>query len=124
MKRSWMCLMSVVAMGAALCAPAQDMNAVKKSMLDRKAAVERVLGSKAVGENNTGFLQAVGKVADADAAVVAAENADRKAVYAAIAAKNGTAVAVVGQQRAAAIAAIARTGTMLQGKDGAWAEKK
>ena len=103
---------------------AQGLAAVKKSMLDRKPALEQLLATKTVGENKAGFLEAVGKVAEADAQTLAAENTDRKLVYTAIAAKNGTDVVKVGQVRAEEIAARAKPGTMLQSKDGKWAEKK
>jgi len=57
------------------------------------------LAGKTVGENNAGFLQAIGTAADADKTVIEAENTDRKAVYAAIAAKNGTDAAVAAAAR-------------------------
>lgn len=97
---------------------------VKKRLQDRKPAVEQLLAGKAVGENNGGFLEAIGSLADADAKTVGAENADRATIYAAIAAKNGTDVAKVGQLRAVKLAARAKPGAMLQGRDGKWEEKK
>ncbi|MEI8241631.1 MAG: DUF1318 domain-containing protein [bacterium] len=119
-----MMLVAVTFLGLALAAQAQGLDAVKQSMLARKPAVAQLLASKTVGENRDGLLEATAKVADADAKTVAAENADRKAVYAAIAAKNGTDVAKVGQLRAAEIAARAEAGTLIQGRDGTWAGKK
>ena len=124
MKRNWMWMAMAAVVGLALCAPAQDLAAVKQRMLDRKPAVDKLLAAKTVGENRAGCLEAVGKVTDADAKVVEAENADRKTVYAAIAAKNGTSPAPVAQQRAAQISEKAKPGTMLQSADGKWAEKQ
>lgn len=124
MKRKAMMLMAVAFLGLALAAQAQNLDAVKKSMLDRKAAVEQLLAGKTVGENSAGLLEAVGTIDAAAAKTVEAENADRKTVYAAIAAKNGTDVAKVGKLRASEIAAKAKAGTMLQGADGKWIEKK
>ncbi len=124
MKRNWMVTAMVAFLALVGGVQAQGLDAVKKSMLDRKPAVEQLLAAKTVGENNTGLLEAVGKVSDADAQTVAAENVDRKTVYAAIAAKNGTDVTKVGQLRAVDIAAKAKTGTLLKGKDGKWTEKK
>jgi uncharacterized protein YdbL (DUF1318 family) len=119
-----MVLAALTFLGLALAAQAQGLDAVKQSMLARKPAVAQLLAGKTVGENRDGLLEAIGKVSDADAKVIAAENADRKTVYAAIAAKNGTDVVRVGQLRAAEIAARAEAGTLIQGRDGAWAGKK
>ena len=124
MKRNWMVMAMAAFLAMAWGVQAQGLDAVKKSMLERKPALEQLLAAKTVGENNAGFLEAVGKVADADVKTVAAENADRKTVYAAIAARNGTDVVKVGQLRASEIATKAKAGTMLQGKDGKWSEKK
>ena len=124
MRRNLMGLAVAALVSIAFCAQAQKLDAVKQSMLDRKASVDRALAAKTVGENSAGLLQVIGNAADADKKVVEAENADRKVVYAAIAAKNGTDVALVGQHRAAAIAEKAKAGTMIQSKDGKWIEKK
>jgi uncharacterized protein YdbL (DUF1318 family) len=71
-----------------------------------------------------GCLEALAALAPADAKTVAEENADRQAVYAAIAAKNGAAAEAVAQQRAETIARTAPAGTMVQAPDGKWTEKK
>lgn len=124
MKRTLFALAIGIVLAMTCNVQAQGLDAVKKSMLDRKPAVEQLLAARTVGENHAGFLEAIGKLAEADAKTVQAENADRKTVYAAIAAKNGTDVVKVGQMRAAEIAAKAKSGTMLQTADGKWAEKK
>ena len=124
MKRSWLAMAVGMCLSVACMAQAQGMEAVKKNMLERKPAVEQLLAARTVGENSAGFLEAIGKLAEADAKTVEAENADRKTVYAAIAARNGTEVGKVGQMRAAEIASKAKPGTSLQGADGKWTEKK
>lgn len=108
----------------AAAAGAADLTTIKQAMKDRKPAVEQALATKQVGENRAGFLQAVGQADAAQAKLIAEENADRKTVYQAIAAKEGTDAAAVGKLRAEKIAATAKPGTMLQERDGTWAEKK
>lgn len=108
---------------AAMGAWAQDLGAIKTAMLARKASVDALLATQAAGENNRGFVEAIKAVPVADAAVVAAENSDRRAVYEAIAKKTGATVEVVGQQRAAEIAAKAAAGTMIQSPKGNWIAK-
>jgi uncharacterized protein YdbL (DUF1318 family) len=108
---------------AAMGAWAQDLGAIKTAMLARKASVDALLATQAAGENNRGFVEALKAVPVADAAVVAAENSDRRAVYEAIAKKTGATVEVVGQQRAAEIAAKAAAGTMIQSPKGNWIAK-
>ena len=55
--------------------------------------------------------------------VVAAENADRRKVYEAIAAKEGTSPELVGRRRALQIANNAASGSWLQAADGKWYKK-
>jgi uncharacterized protein YdbL (DUF1318 family) len=119
-----MILAAGVSLALAGGALAQGMEALKKQMIDRKPAVEQLLEAGRAGENRSGLLEALGKLSEAEAKVLAAENADRKTVYAAIGARNGTDAAKVGEMRAAEIAAKAKPGTKVQGKDGAWSEKK
>jgi uncharacterized protein YdbL (DUF1318 family) len=124
MKHSGIMLVAGFCLAMAGSALAQGMEAIKQQMLDRKPAVEQLLDAKKAGENKAGFLEAVGSLTDGEAKTVAAENADRKTVYAAIAAKSGTQAAKVAALRAAEIAAKAKPGTKLQGRDGTWTEKQ
>ena len=55
--------------------------------------------------------------------IIGEENADRRAVYAAIAAQTGTNADAVGRQRAQQIASIARAGHWIQETNGAWKQK-
>jgi uncharacterized protein YdbL (DUF1318 family) len=92
-----------------------------KTRLDK---VEALKLAKTVGENKDGYLEVLGEV-DADGkATVEAENADRKLVYEAIAAKTGATAEAVGQSRAKTISKTAAAGVMLQAPDGTWYEKK
>ena len=76
-----------------------------------------------VGEDNQGYLQFVGgKKEKAD--VIAAENNDRKTVYAAIAKQQGTTAELVGKRRAMQIAKKANPGEWVQDASGKWIQKK
>jgi len=112
-------LVSVLTSGVIAFAGAADLKA------RFKARLPVIMGLKAqgiVGENNKGYLEFVGgKRANPD--VVAAENADRRKVYTAIAKKQGTSPDVVGNRRAVQIANKARPGDMLQNAGGKWHKK-
>jgi len=103
---------------------AQDLGELKQRMKGRLDRIEALKTAKTVGEDSNGYLQALANATDADKAIVATENADRKAVYAAIAAKTGATPEDVGKSRAKTIAQSAAPGIMLQAPDGAWYEKK
>ena len=76
-----------------------------------------------MGENNKGYLEFVGgKREKAD--VVAAENEDRKAVYAAIAKQQSTTAELVGKRRALQLAQKADPGEWVQDAAGNWIQKK
>lgn len=121
---TWMCMLAV-ALGLALAnrAAADELVGVKGRMIQRKGEVQALLAAKAAGENNHGFVEARGKVSGPQAAVISAENDDRRQVYGAIAAKTGVTPAQVGVQRAASIAEKAPPGTLIQQPDGSWRAK-
>ena len=73
-----------------------------------------------LGEDNRGFLSV--RSGD-DQGVAAAENADRAAVYAAIAQKAGSSADAVGKARAKQIAAASAKGVWVQAENGQWAKK-
>ena len=98
-------------------------DATKQRMLQRRPAIDKLLISGAVGENNQGLLAVRGSVAPNDKKLVDDENRDRGEVYQAIAGKTGKTAAAVGQQRAADIAASAVKGVWLQKPDGKWYQK-
>ena len=96
---------------------------IKARMKNRLPVIKQLKAQGIVGEDNKGYLQFVaGKKAKAD--VVAAENKDRKTVYAAIAKQQGTTADVVGQRRALQIAKKAAPGEWVQDADGKWVQKK
>ena len=115
----------LVAAWVALAAHAQDLNAVQERMKARKDDVAVLLAAKAIGENSTGYLEVLKTTTDKkQGRTVAKENADRKVVYTAIAAKTGAKPEVVGRSRAKDVAEKAKSGTMIQQADGSWAAKK
>ncbi len=109
----------------AFAAQAQDMDAIRERMKARKSEVTAALASQKVGENNKGYLEAVKPPLEAtQAKTVTEENADRKTVYAEIAAKTGAKPDAVGRSRAKDVAQKAAKGTMIQKEDGTWVEKQ
>jgi uncharacterized protein YdbL (DUF1318 family) len=97
--------------------------AIKQRMIKRLPEIKALKDQGIVGENNKGYLEFVGSQ-KTKAAVVEAENNDRKQVYQAIAKQQGTTVEVVGQHRAAQIANKARPKEWLQDANGRWYQKK
>lgn len=103
-------------------APAAGAGDIKGAMLARLPEINSLKAAGIVGENNGGYLEF--RSGDmARAAVVQAENADRRTVYETIAAQQGTSVDMVGRRRAQQIAANAAPGTWLQNETGAWYRK-
>ena len=96
---------------------------IKARMKNRLPVIKELKAKGIVGEDNKGFLQFVGgNKAKAD--VVAAENKDRKTVYAAIAKQQGTTAELVGKRRAMQIAKKANPGEWVQDASGKWIQKK
>ena len=107
---------------------ADDAATIKKNMADRKPKIEVLKKAGSVGENKDGYLEAMKKdkddkevkLSDDDTKLIEAENKDRKAVYAAIAKKEGSTVEKVGELRAKQIRSKAAEGEFIQGEDGKW----
>jgi uncharacterized protein YdbL (DUF1318 family) len=102
---------------------AEDLAAIKSRMKARQTSIENLLAAKVVGENKNGLLEFRGESREKEAQVEA-ENADRTAVYQAIASKTGLSIEAVGARRAETIREIANPGTMVQDPDGIWREKQ
>lgn len=102
---------------------AQDLGAIRARMEQRISDVNAIKNKGVAGENNRGYLEARGAPASADQQVMQAENADRRQVYAAIAAETGSSTDEVGRQRAVQLAGLARPGQWVQGADGSWRKK-
>jgi uncharacterized protein len=102
---------------------AEDLGAVRARMEKRVSATDALKERKVIGENNRGYLEARGDVAAPEAATISEENADRKVVYAAIAAQQKADVETVGRRRAQQIAANSTHGVWLQEPNGNWTQK-
>ncbi len=114
---------AVLAFGTAA-VRAQDLNAVKGRMEQRLGSVNALKDRGIAGENNRGFLEVRGAATGADQQVISDENADRRAVYAALAAQTGANADAVGRQRAQQIAAtVAKRGHWIQESNGEWRQK-
>ena len=95
---------------------------IKSRMLERLPEIQALKTDGVVGEDKNGFLQ-FRKAAGDKNALISAENADRREIYKAIAAKQGVSAEVVGQRRALQIAERAKKGEWLQSADGNWYQK-
>ena len=87
--------------GFACLAQADDMSDARERRKARRAQVEQLVQAGSVTEGSDGFLVAKGELDAAKAALVKAENADRKIGYEAIAKANGKSVEEVSKQAAA-----------------------
>lgn len=125
MKRSIAIVLStiIVLLGMAPVAKAEDGAAIKARMAKRLGQLVALEKSGSIGENNQGYLTVRGNLNTEQAALVNAENADRKAVYRIIAAKTKTTVEHVGKARAASIRKAATKGTWIQLPSGHWQQK-
>lgn len=94
----------------------------KERMMQRAGEIRTLKTAGVIGEKADGLLGVV-KADPAGKAVVSAENADRNAVYAAIAKSQGVAVAKVAARRASQLMGQAVAGDWLQASDGTWSQK-
>ncbi|RJQ78097.1 MAG: DUF1318 domain-containing protein [Desulfobacteraceae bacterium] len=110
--------LSLMVMTAAT-ALAQDL---KGRMRERLPIIVDLKTRGVVGENNQGYLHML-KGQTEKAAVVTAENEDRRAIYDQIGKQTGTSAVVVGQRRAIQIAEKASPGEWIQDAAGNWHQK-
>jgi uncharacterized protein YdbL (DUF1318 family) len=90
-----------------------------------KARLPEIVALKSkgvIGENHKGYLEFVGQRRDG-AAVVKAENADRQALYTAIAQKTGASPEQVGSRAALKWKANLAAGEYFKNPDGRWIQK-
>jgi uncharacterized protein YdbL (DUF1318 family) len=113
---------AALSIGGAVTLQAQD-PALKARIEKRVGSVNALKDKGVAGENNQGYLEARGGASAADQQIISEENSDRRAVYAAIAAKTKASADQVGQKRAAQIASLARKGHWVQDASGAWKQK-
>ena len=110
-----------------LCLPALQANnaeTIKQNMIKRLPRIQELKKDGLIGENQQGYLEAVqSNLPAADKEVIEAENADRKAVYEAIARQQGTTAELVGKLRAKKIFEQAKSGEFLKQEDGTWKKK-
>ncbi|QJB56627.1 YdbL family protein [Pseudodesulfovibrio sp. zrk46] len=114
-------IIALVTMLICLLAATAQAQGIKDRMKARVPAIQALQKQGIVGENNQGYLEFRGPQQQAD--LVAAENADRAKVYAAIAKKTGAAPAVVGQRSAAKFIQIVPPGSWVQNPQGQWYQK-
>jgi uncharacterized protein YdbL (DUF1318 family) len=96
---------------------------IKTRMKKRLPVIRELKAKGIVGEDNKGYLQFVGEQ-KTKTDVVAAENKDRKTVYAAIAKQQATTAELVGKRRALQISQKAGPGEWVQDASGKWNKKK
>jgi len=111
---------AVLLCGAVPPTQAQDLGAIRVRMEKRVDQIDALKTQGVLGENNRGFLEV--RAGD-DKGVAAAENADRAAVYDALARQTGVTSESVGKARAKKIAAGSAPGVWLQAENGAWSKK-
>ena len=129
--------LSIAALTLAFAVPqalsaADDAATIKKNMADRKPKIETLKKAGSIGENKSGYLEAMkdAKLEDADKKLIEDENKDRKIVYSAVAKQEKTTVEKVGEVRAKQIRSKANEGDFIQDEEGKWvkapkpAEKK
>lgn len=99
-----------------------DLAALQKEMKARMPQVIALLDKGVVGSNKQAYLEVRGKLTPDEKKIVDAENAARKTVYAEIAKKNNTTLAVVEQQRAEQLSKRLPKGKKIwyQTADGKW----
>lgn len=114
-------VLSAFTLGVAA-AIAQDLNAVKARMEQRLSKLDALKAQGVIGENNHGLVELRGGNAEAGD-VVAGENSDRTAVYAAIAKQTGSSAETVGKARAKQLAASSAAGVWIQRENGEWYKK-
>lgn len=95
---------------------------IKDRMKQRLPRIIELKAAGIIGENSQGYLAFVGGN-QTDAALVGAENDDRRLVYQAIAKQQGTTVELVGQRRALQLAEQAKAGEWIQDAAGKWIQK-
>ena len=121
-QRTFMMTLTFVLIGFFVVAVSASADDIKTRMKKRLPVLKELKAKGIAGEDNQGYLQFVGaKKEKAD--VIAAENKDRKTVYAAIAKQQGTTAELVGKRRAMQIAKKAAPGEWVQNVNGKWLQK-
>ena len=95
---------------------------IKERMRQRLPAINALKDQGVIGEDSQGYQQFRGSD-QSQKDLLAAENQDRRAVYQAIANKEGAQPGLVGQRRAQQIEEIGKAGHWFQKPDGTWQQK-
>lgn len=102
-----------------------DAKTLKKNMKERLTKIVDLKKRGIVGEDNKGYLAPVEQTLnEADAALVKAENADRKTIYTAIGKQQGASAEDVGKRRAIRLSNLAFPGTYVMDETGKWVKKE
>ncbi len=102
-----------------------DAKTLKKNMKERLTKIADLKKRGIVGEDNKGYLAPVEQTLnEADAALVKAENADRKTIYTAIGKQQGASAEDVGKRRAIRLSKLAFPGTYVMDENGKWVKKE
>ncbi len=102
-----------------------DAKTLKKNMKERLTKIADLKKRGIVGEDNKGYLAPVEQTLnEADAALVKAENADRKTIYTAIGKQQGASAEDVGKRRAIRLSNLAFPGTYVMDETGKWVKKE
>lgn len=106
-------------------AQADEMSDLQAKFKSRFPKLTELRNAGTVGETWDGWVQVVKGGGEKDVAeIVAAENTDRKALYALLAAKQKTTPELVGERNGLRIFKAASADHWLKPKDGTWAQKK
>ncbi len=100
-----------------------DLGTIKERMKDRLPTIKALKVKGVLGENNQGYLEFLGSKRENEP-VAAAENADRRKVYQAIANQQNVALDVVERHRAVQIRERADSGEWLEDAKGNWYQKQ
>jgi uncharacterized protein YdbL (DUF1318 family) len=121
-QRTVMTILTFVLIGFFSAGVSVSADDIKTRMKKRLPVIKELKAKGIVGEDNQGYLFVGAKKEKAD--VIAAENKDRKTVYAAIAKQQGTTAELVGKRRALQIAKKAAPGEWVKNASGKWIQKK
>jgi uncharacterized protein len=105
-------------------AQADNEDALKKSLLERVDAIDKLKLTGKVGENNVGLLEQRGALNPAETKLMNEENKDRRALYTIIAKRLNVTMTVVGQGRSEEVRKKSASGVWLQDRTGNWYQQK